>query len=98
MSRHYPDLASASDWLCRVGNLIQPIRSTTQICLVTRHQYGISPIVAQTSFRGETSGEDEMSTVFSGYTCGIIVTLKHYKMRDSNQLRYFSESGNEALK
>ena len=29
MSRHYPDLGSASDWSCRVGNLIQPIRSTT---------------------------------------------------------------------
>ena len=28
--RHYPDLGSASDRSCRVGNLIQPIRSTTQ--------------------------------------------------------------------
>ena len=41
MTRHYPDLGSASDWSCRVGNLIQPIRSTTQIWVVTRHQYGI---------------------------------------------------------
>ena len=24
MTRHYPDLGSASDWLCRVGNLFQP--------------------------------------------------------------------------
>ena len=31
MTRHYTDLGSASDWSCRVGNLIQPIRSTTQI-------------------------------------------------------------------
>ena len=30
MPRHYPDLGSASDRSCRVGNLIQPIRSTTQ--------------------------------------------------------------------
>ena len=32
------DLGSASDWLCRVGNLIQPIRGTTQIWVVRRHQ------------------------------------------------------------
>ena len=32
MTRHYSDLCSASYWLCRVhGNLIQPIRSTTQL-------------------------------------------------------------------
>ena len=31
MTRHYPDLGSASDWSCRVGNLIQPIRSTAQL-------------------------------------------------------------------
>ena len=34
----------------------QPMRSTTQIWVVTRHQYGISALVCQTSFRGETSG------------------------------------------
>ena len=50
------DLGSASDWSCRMGNLIQPIKSTTQICVVTRHQYGISALVSQTSFGGETSG------------------------------------------
>ena len=41
MTRHYPDLGSASDWSYRVGNLIQPIRSTTQMWVVTRYQYGI---------------------------------------------------------
>ena len=56
MTCHYPDLGSASDWSCHVGNLIQPIRSTTQIWVVTRHQYGISALVSQTSFRAETSG------------------------------------------
>ena len=35
MTRHYPNLGSASDWLCGVGNLIQLIRSTTQIWVVT---------------------------------------------------------------
>jgi len=33
-----------------------PIKSTTQICEVTRHQYGISTFVSQMSFCGETSG------------------------------------------
>ena len=30
-----------------VGNLIQPIRSTTQIWVVTRHQYGISALLGR---------------------------------------------------
>ena len=65
MTRHYPDLGSASDWSCRVGNLIQPIRSTTQIWVVTRHQYGISALVPQTSFRRETSGDVAKCRLFS---------------------------------
>ena len=65
MTRHYPDLGSASDWSCRVGNLIQPIRSTTQIWVVTRHQYGISVLVSQTSFGRETSGSIANCRLFS---------------------------------
>ena len=42
--------------LLREGNLLQPIRSTTQIRVVTRHQYGISAVISQTSFPGGTSG------------------------------------------
>ena len=57
MTHHYPDLASTSDWSCRVRNLLQPIRSTTQIWVVMRHQYGISLLISQTSFGGETSGK-----------------------------------------
>ena len=30
MTCHYPELGSASDWLCWVGDSIQPIRSTKQ--------------------------------------------------------------------
>ena len=37
-------------------NLLQPIRGTTQIWLVTHDQYGISTLVPLTSFRGETKG------------------------------------------
>ena len=55
MTCSYPDLESASDWSCRVGNLLQPIRSTTRIWIVTHHQYGMSALVSHTSHRGETS-------------------------------------------
>ena len=44
--------------------MIHPIRCTTQIWVVTRHQYGISTVVAQTSFRGETSGGDSKCDCF----------------------------------
>ena len=50
MTCHYSNLGWASDWLV----VARPIRSTTQIWIVTRHQHGISAVVPQTSFRGET--------------------------------------------
>ena len=65
MTRHYPDLGSASDWSCRMGNLIQPIRSTIQIWVVTLHQYGISALVSQMSFGRETSGSVAKCRLFS---------------------------------
>ena len=34
------NLGGASDWSYREEILLQPIRSTTQIWVVTRHQYG----------------------------------------------------------
>ena len=43
----------------------QPIRSTTQIWVVTSHQYGTSALVSQTSFRGETSGGVAKCRLFS---------------------------------
>ena len=48
MMRHYPDLGGASDWSCCMGNLIQPIRSTTQIWVVMHHQYLISVLLSLT--------------------------------------------------
>ena len=55
ITRHYPDLGNVSDWLCRMENLLQQIRSTTQIWVVTHHQYGISafvgkPVLVQQNF------------------------------------------------
>ena len=52
----FPDLGSASDWLKQISQAARPIRNTTQIWVVTRHQYGISALVSQTSFGGKTSG------------------------------------------
>ena len=54
MTCHYPDPGSASEWSFPEGNLLQPIRITTQTWAVMRHQYGISILVSQTSFLGET--------------------------------------------
>ena len=66
MGRHYPDLGSDSDWSCRVANFFQPIRSTTQVWAVTRHQYGISTFVSQqTSFGRETCGSVAKCQLFS---------------------------------
>jgi len=68
-TRHCLDLGSASDWSCGVGNLLQPIRSVTQIWIVTRHQYGISALISQTSFRWEDRRwRHGMSAVFSSYS------------------------------
>ena len=55
LTRYYPDLGRVSDRSWRVGNSLQPIRSTTQTWLVTHHQYGFSALVSQTSIHEETS-------------------------------------------
>ena len=70
MTRHYPDLGSASDWLKQISRAARPIRSSIQIWVVTRHQYGISALVSQTSFLGETSGGVAKCRLFSQVTCG----------------------------
>ena len=65
MTGHYSDLGSAFDWSYRVEILLQPIGSTGQIWVFTRHHCGISALVSQTSFRGEsTGGVAKMSVVF----------------------------------
>ena len=65
MTRHYPDLGGASDWLNQISHAARPIRSTTQIWVVMRHQYGIPALVPQTSFGGETSGGVAKCRLFS---------------------------------
>lgn len=46
-------------------NLLQPIGGTTQIWVMTQHQYGISTVVPQASFCGETSGSVLKCRMFS---------------------------------
>ena len=65
MTRHYADLGSASDWLKQISQAARPIRNTTQISLVTRHQYGISVPVSKTTFCGETNGGVAKYRLFS---------------------------------
>ena len=67
MTCHHPDLASASDWSLRMGILLQPIRSTTQIWVVKRHQYRISSLVSHTSSRVGISGGVVKRLLFSIY-------------------------------
>ena len=56
MTCHYRDLGCASDWLAaREISLKTTNQSTTHIWVVTRHQCRISAVVAETSFRRETS-------------------------------------------
>ena len=56
VTHHYPDLG-----ICyrsrQISLATQPIKSITQISVETRHQYGIFAVLAQTSFRGEISGD-----------------------------------------
>ena len=45
-----PDMASASDWMCRKENLLQLIRSTTHIWIVTRQTLMIMEILCSFLF------------------------------------------------
>ena len=58
-------LKHSSNWLTLVFLATQPIRSATQIWVVTGHQYGISSLVSETSSRGETSGGVAKCQLFS---------------------------------
>ena len=59
---------SASDWLCRERNLLQPIRRTTQIWVVNRHQDEISAPVPEYHFVSKLAvvRRREIPAVFSG--------------------------------
>ena len=77
MTRHCPGLGSTSDWLNQISHAAQPIRRTTQIWVVTRHQYGISALVSRTSFGGETSGSVAKCRLFSQAICLLTELIDH---------------------
>ena len=53
ITRHCPDLGSASDWLNQISHAARPIRSTAQLWIVTRHQYGISALFVGLQLAGK---------------------------------------------
>ena len=57
MTCHYPDQGGVFDWLMQISYVARPVRSATQLWVLTHRQYGISALVSQTSFRGETIGD-----------------------------------------
>ena len=87
MTCHYPDLGSPSDWLNQISHAARPIRSTTQIWVVTRHQYGISALVSQTSFGGETT-----SSPFISGICFLPLEPKKQKQITWSQVRETSRA------
>ena len=62
---HYPDLGGNFAPTNHKHYTKRPIRSTTQIWVVRRHQYGISALVPQTSFRGRTNDGFAKCRLFS---------------------------------
>ena len=57
-------------------NLLQPIRSTTQIWVVKLRHYGMSALVSQTSFRRETKGSVAKYRLFSHATSTMVVHVE----------------------
>ena len=52
---YYPDLDNTSVWLKKIFLVARSTKSTTQIWVETSHQYGISTLISQRTFCGETS-------------------------------------------
>ena len=80
MTRHCPELGGTSDWLNQISHAAQPIRRTTQIWVVTRHHNGISALVSQTSFGGETSGSVAKCRLFSQAVCLLTELIDHKRI------------------
>ena len=62
---YYPDLGGNFAPTNHKHYAKRPIRSTSQIWVVRRHQYGISALVSQMSFRGRTSDGFAKCRLFS---------------------------------
>ena len=77
MTRHYPVLGCVSDW---ISNAARPIRSTTQVWVVTRHQYRISVLVSQT-------GKPVVASRNVSYRFSRLSLIRELKQRRRRRLR-----------
>ena len=66
MTCRFPNLVNASDWLCRVGNFLPPIRSTIQIWVVWNFYACSSEVISRWNHWWCLG----MSAVFSGIAAG----------------------------
>ena len=77
------DLGSASDWSCRVGNLIQPIRKHFPDLGSDASSVSISALVSQASFGGEISCCIAKCRLFSQAT---LIPTKEMKERGKGRI------------
>ena len=66
MTLDHPDLSSAFDWLCLVGNVLQPIRFTSQIRVVNVISMEFPRSFPRRLLVGDQWWLPEMSAVFLG--------------------------------
>ena len=81
MTRHYPDLGSASDSSWRAENLLQPMKSTNQIWEVTRS-------FLRRRLAGNQWWRRQMLAVLSGYRVAAMKTNGAYRKINQSGL-YF---------
>ena len=87
MTCHCRGQSSASDWLCRERYLLQPIRSTTQIWVVTRHQYGILGLLLGRHFAGTPEEESWKAGCF--VRCANLTKQPAFQVsRDANRFKW----------
>ena len=90
MTYHYPDLGICY-WSRQISLARWPFRRTTQIWVVTHHQYRISAVAAQIPFRGKIIGNQwwrhEISAFFSGYYFRFAWLIKFRKAKRSDHVR-----------
>ena len=82
-------LGDASDWSYSVGNLLQSIRSTTKIWVVTWHQYEISAFFSHMSFHGETRGRSQNWTKAFGSVKQYFVIIRNFLVSPQNIALYW---------
>ena len=79
--------AQISNWLCRERNLLQPVRSTTQVWVLTRHQYGILGLLLGRHFAGTPEEESWKAGCF--VRCANLTKQPAFQVsRDANRFKW----------